>query len=695
MVARCRARRDRHHPHTPHPDHLRRHGLRRHPVRLPGDAERREPGDPLCDHRQSRDRHVRRGPVARRLDPAGEAGGNARLRNRRQRLHVLQRVQGHARHRRPEGHHPGDGDLRLAAPHPVSTAVLRGRLRHHSRRLDDAERALPELLRRTHARSKTRSWPGTLRVRRHAADPHGARPRRDRIRLRALPDPAGHEHGARGLEPHRAAGHDQRRGGGPSDDVRARALRREQHAHLVRGQARCGRGQQQRPDHRTAPQRGRLRGQQRARGPSAERLPGVAGLQCVRSRQRRQHPRERGAAQRVHPDAGRIRVRHRGLHATDLDRPLHAASCDAARVSLLLAATRGTVGPEDDMTMNRGHSQRGTAFVYIGIAMFALVGFTGLAVDLGRGYVIKANLSKAVDAAALAAARGIGEGESAARALANNIFNVNFPNGYLGVTSVQNPPQIAFSDASDQSSVITVSSRAVMPTTFMKIAGFADLGISPQSQATRRLVDLSFVVDHSNSLASDYDQVKAAAEQFVSYFDADKDRVALMMFATNTIVMDPINTGGRGFNKSSLLNHISGSSTGVVSTATAEGLYAGWDQLRSVPSSSQAPLRVIVLFTDGAPNTFSGQFLVKPSHNSGTANVPTTGALFTSDYPAPYGQNNPAVTGVGRIYGTMSDESLHYVSPTNSRYTSGTNTSTQVVDADIPSLPLASFHPTH
>jgi len=349
------------------------------------------------------------------------------------------------------------------------------------------------------------------------------------------------------------------------------------------------------------------------------------------------------------------------------------------------------------MTKHRGHRQRGTAFVYIGIAMFALVGFTGLAVDLGRGYVIKANLSKAVDAAALAAARGIGEGQSAASALANNIFNVNFPNGYLGVTSVQNPPQIAFADASDQSSVITVSSRAVMPTTFMKIAGFAELGITAQSQATRRLVDLSFVVDRSNSLASDFDQVKAAAEQFVSYFDADKDRVALMMFATNTIVMDPINTGGRGFNKSSLLNHISGSSTGVVSTATAEGVYAGWDQLRSVPSGSQAPLRVIVLFTDGAPNTFSGQFSVKPCHNCAGALVPATGALFTYDYPAVggQGQNDPAVTGVCQTYGTLSDTSLHYVSPTNSLYTSGRNTNWQTVNPDIPSMPLTSYHPTH
>ena len=104
------------------------------------------------------------------------------------------------------------------------------------------------------------------------------------------------------------------------------------------------------------------------------------------------------------------------------------------------------------MTMHRGRSQRGTAFAYLGITLFALVGFTGLAVDLGRSYVIKSNLSKAVDAAALAAARTIGEGQSAASAEANKIFNVNFRNGYLGVTSVQNPPLIDFSVANARSS---------------------------------------------------------------------------------------------------------------------------------------------------------------------------------------------------------------------------------------------------
>ena len=38
----------------------------------------------------------------------------------------------------------------------------------------------------------------------------------------------------------------------------------------------------------------------------------------------------------------------------------------------------------------------------------------------------------------------------------------------------------------------------------------------------------------------------------------------------------------------------------------AEGLYRGWDELRSVPTGSQSGLRVIVLFTDGSANGVPG-----------------------------------------------------------------------------------------
>ncbi len=44
------------------------------------------------------------------------------------------------------------------------------------------------------------------------------------------------------------------------------------------------------------------------------------------------------------------------------------------------------------------------------------------------------------------------------------------------------------------------------------------------------------------------------------------------------------------------------------STNMVEGLYRGWDEVKSVPSGSQSGVRVIVLFTDGASNSVPGDY---------------------------------------------------------------------------------------
>ena len=50
-------------------------------------------------------------------------------------------------------------------------------------------------------------------------------------------------------------------------------------------------------------------------------------------------------------------------------------------------------------------SEKGFALIYMAVILTVLLLFTGLAVDTGRAYVVKAQLTKAVDGAALGAAR--------------------------------------------------------------------------------------------------------------------------------------------------------------------------------------------------------------------------------------------------------------------------------------------------
>jgi hypothetical protein len=60
------------------------------------------------------------------------------------------------------------------------------------------------------------------------------------------------------------------------------------------------------------------------------------------------------------------------------------------------------------------------------------------------------------------------------------------------------------------------------------------------------------------------------------------------------------------------------------STNMVEGLYRGWDELRSVPTGTQSGLRIIVLFTDGASNGVPASW---------DANPGTARALRTWDFP--------------------------------------------------------------
>jgi Mg-chelatase subunit ChlD len=351
------------------------------------------------------------------------------------------------------------------------------------------------------------------------------------------------------------------------------------------------------------------------------------------------------------------------------------------------------------MTIHR-HRQRGTALAYVGILVFVLSLMIGLAVDLGRAYAVRLELAMAVDAAALAAARMIPKGEEVAQEEANKIFHLNFPDEHLGVQSVSYPPPIEFAvkpSAPDEGArVITVSASATLPTTFMGIAGHEAIDVAASGQVTRRLVDMAFIIDHSGSLNAVYPQVREAANQFVDFFDPDTDRMSLVMFARDAVVADPIDID-RGFNKSSVKNHISISKPGG-ETATAEGLYRGWDQLRRVPENLQAGLRVVVLFTDGAPNVLSGDFRVRLSNTPSASFRPGTvaGGIHVPEFPS-Y-QPTPKTAGLFPIVSSCCG-SLISLPPCSSAtpgcWISPANTPSQYSNAPLPGvpfLPIASAH---
>jgi Flp pilus assembly protein TadG len=308
--------------------------------------------------------------------------------------------------------------------------------------------------------------------------------------------------------------------------------------------------------------------------------------------------------------------------------------------------------------------------------------FSGLAVDSGRAYVVKSQLTKAVDGAALAAARNLNSGNP--KAEAQKVFKANFPTGYLGTNG--SDPTLAGDfysssvDAATGVNTVKVKASTTLPTTFMKLGATSSMLIGSEGEATRRMVDLSLVIDVSSSIGWRWPAVRDAARTFVSSFDALNDRMSLITFGNGATVLDAM-PASRGFNKTKLMadipNGLPGGSTNMV-----EGFYRGWDEVKSVPTGSQSGIRVIVLFTDGASNSVPGDY-------PAAAGQPR--ALRTWDFPDngadPDNQThaNPHIDGLYHTQTGVASPSYTLTTAWNS---------TQVIP-QVPFLPLTSKHFFH
>jgi hypothetical protein len=178
----------------------------------------------------------------------------------------------------------------------------------------------------------------------------------------------------------------------------------------------------------------------------------------------------------------------------------------------------------------------------------------------------------------------------------------------------------------------------------MRLGNFDEMTVGSSSEATRRLVDLSLVLDVSGSIGPAWPAVRDAARSFIDAFDKNGDRMALVTYSYGARVLDPM-PAGFGFDKDKLKGDVPNSLPGGT-TSMAEGLYRGWDEVRSVSNGQQAGLRVIVLFTDGSGNVFPG-FL----DTSGIAK-----GVFSGDFPKVLPDPNNATTNTPAIQGLFQTE---------------------------------------
>ena len=296
----------------------------------------------------------------------------------------------------------------------------------------------------------------------------------------------------------------------------------------------------------------------------------------------------------------------------------------------------------------RRAGQRGIAVIYLGAMMIFFIGAAGLAVDVGTMYMIRARLSAAVDAAALAGGRSVNFAVNASTAQTNftttaqQFFTANFQTGYLNSigTPTVTPVFTQETDVNGNPDGVLdfqVTASVAAPTYFMHIFGVNSVTVSSTGTASRRGLVLMLVLDQSSSMGDYTDStspcavMKAAAQNFVTMF-SPYDEVGLVTFDITAHLLDAPTT-----NHTQVSTDI-GNIECQSNTNTISALDLAYQQIKS--QGLPLALNTIVLFTDGSPNAVTANFPVRAPSSADTRWSPAMSS------PTPPSQSGATYDGI-------------------------------------------------
>lgn len=189
--------------------------------------------------------------------------------------------------------------------------------------------------------------------------------------------------------------------------------------------------------------------------------------------------------------------------------------------------------------------RRGSLLTWAAFLMVPLLGFVGIGSDAARGYLVRARLSQALDAAALAAGRA-GTDYTKARTMAETLFKANFPDGFMG--AVVSGPVITFDTVAEK---VNVSATAQLDTYFVHLIGIDTFRVRADSEVTASGINLevSLVIDVTGSMGG---------QKILDLIAASKNLVDIVVWDdqseyTSKIAMVPWSAGVNGLGNAAQL----------------------------------------------------------------------------------------------------------------------------------------------
>lgn len=293
-------------------------------------------------------------------------------------------------------------------------------------------------------------------------------------------------------------------------------------------------------------------------------------------------------------------------------------------------------------------NQKGMTLIMGTISLLLIIPMIGLAVDVGFLYAIKSRMQAAVDGAALSAARALSIGQTlaaqttSAQDNAVSWFNANFPSNYFGVTNItMSSANVTVAQDANNAQLwdVSVNASASVNAMFMRWLGFTSTTVAATGTASRRTVVAMLVLDRSGSMcqsgSTNYapclgtdatypcGQMVTAAKLFTGSFAEGNDYIGLVSFADGSYVHS---APSQSFQTNLGYQNTSGTGAGEIDkincgggTGTAEAMSLAYQLLYQ--TNLPGALNVIVLETDGLPNTLAMNFWDSTNTVAGISNT--------------------------------------------------------------------------
>lgn len=289
-------------------------------------------------------------------------------------------------------------------------------------------------------------------------------------------------------------------------------------------------------------------------------------------------------------------------------------------------------------------SERGAVIITVALFLMLLLGFLALGVEIGRWYLVRAELSKSVDAGALEGARNITNPYVDPKTVAQDFCDANFPSSYLG-TPGSGGGQIGFNIQMPGNSKVQVDGNTSAKSIFAQVLGFDLVPVASEGVAQKKPVELMLVLDHSGSMSGKpIADLKVASKSFLDFFAPTQatDRAGLVSFSSTVKTDRAINTNFVAPMKTAIDAMNAGGWTNT-SAAFAQTLApGGFKDQTGVPNDARVQ-QFMVFFSDGLPTAFTGSFRRKGAVFSAIGVV--TGNCVPGDNGTMNGSLLDAVTG--------------------------------------------------